>query len=197
MQRDDVGLPEDVVHAVAAFDAELLRLLGRERAGPGDDAQPEGARAGDDLAPDLAGADHAERLAEDAVGLGELLLVPLVGAQGGDVLRDAAVNGQQQGEHQLRHGDRVLAGAVADEDAPGAGGLDVNGVDARAGAQHQGQLVGGFERLGGDLFAAHDQDLERPDQPGQFLGFGGWLIGDFAAELVKALDVGSRRICRQ
>ena len=135
------------------------------------------------------GADHPERLAEDAVGLGEFLLVPLVGAQGGDVFRDAAVNGQQQGEHQLGHGNRVLAGAVADEDAAGAGGLDVNGVDARPGAQHQRQLVGGLERVGGDLFAAHDQDLVRGDQPGQLLGLGGWLVGDFAAELVEAGDV--------
>ena len=150
---------------------------------------PKALRAGDDLAPDLPGADHPERLAEDAVGLGEFLLVPLVGAQGGDVFRDAAVNGQQQGEHQLGHGNRVLAGAVADEHAAGAGGLHVNGVDARPGAQHQRQLVGGLERLGRDLFAAHDQDLVGSDQPGQLLGLGGRLIGDFAAQLVEAGDV--------
>ena len=54
VQRHDVGLPEDVVHARAALDAELLGLLGRERARPGDGAQPERVRPGDDLAPDLA-----------------------------------------------------------------------------------------------------------------------------------------------
>ena len=143
----------------------------------------------DDLAPDLPGADHPERLAEHAVRLREFLLVPLVRAQGGDVFRDAAVNGQQQGEHQLGHGNRVLARAIAHEHAPRAGGLDVDGVDARPGAQHQRQLVGGLERLGGDLLAAHHQDLERRDQPGQFLGLGAWLIGDLAAQLVEAVDV--------
>ena len=38
--------------------------------------------------------------------------------------------------------------------------------DAGPGAQHQRQLVGGLERVGCDLFAAHDQNLVGSNQPG-------------------------------
>ncbi len=159
MQRDDVGIAEYVVHPGAITDAQRLGLARCERARPGDDFQAESLRAGDDFAADRADADHAEGFAENPVGLGEFLFVPLVGPQRGGAVGDAAVHAQHQGENQFRHGDGILAGAVGDEDAQRTGGFDIDGVDARAGAQDEREFVAGPEGLGSDLFAADDEDF--------------------------------------
>ena len=131
----------------------------------------------------------AERLAVDAVGFAEFFLVPFMGAQGGDVVGDAAVDGQQQREREFGDGDGVFAGAIGDVHAAGAGGLDVDGVDARAGAEDDGELVAGLDGVGGDLFAADDEDLARADELGKFLGFDGGVVGDVAAEFLESVEV--------
>jgi hypothetical protein len=92
--------------------------------------QSKGAGTVDDLAPDLPGPNDPEGLAVDSVCLREFLLVPLPRAQGGHVVGDAPVQGQQQPEDQFGDGDRVLSRAIADEDAPSVGRFDVDGVHA-------------------------------------------------------------------
>ena len=97
---------------------------------------------------DGAGAGDAERLAGQPARLGVELLVPGAGAQIGDVVGDAAIDGEQQREGQLGDRDRVLAGAVRDVDAARRRGLDVDGVVAGAGADDQRQAPGVEHRLG-------------------------------------------------
>ena len=92
--------------------------------------------------PDRAGADDAERAPEQAVGLAVLLLVPRAGAQIAHLIGDAPIEREQQRHRQLGDGDRVLARAIGDVDAVRRGRLDVDGVDARAGAHDQRQRLG-------------------------------------------------------
>ena len=126
---------------------------------------------------------------EHAVGLGKFIFVPLVRAQGSDIFRDAPVQAEQKREDQLSHGDGVFAGTVADINSPGAGGFDINRVDAGARAQHERQLRRSVQRGGGDLFAAHDEDLGFCDYPRQLVGFGPWIVRDIAAELFKPVQM--------
>ncbi len=143
----------------------------------------------DDLATDLADADDAERLAVDAVGLAEFLLVPFMGAERGDVVGNAAVDGQQQGEDEFSDGDGIFARAIRDVHAASAGGFDIDGVHARAGAEDDGELVAGLDGVGVDLFAADDEDFAGADQFGEFFGSGGSVVGDVAAEFPEVVEV--------
>ena len=97
-------------------------------------------------------------------------------AECGDVVGDAPVEAEQESEYQFGDGDGVLAGTIGDVDAAGAGGLDVDGVDAGARAQNDGELVRGLEGVGGDLFAADDEDFVRGDDFWKFFGFDGRIV---------------------
>ena len=198
MQRQHVAAGRELeerrrqahAHVALAF-AEPHRgaLLGGQRVvasveapAPQDHRHVEGARPANHLAGDGAGAGDADRLAGQPARLGVELLVPGAGAQVGDVVGDAAIDGEQQREGQLGDRDRVLAGTVRDVDAARRGGLDVDGVVAGAGADDQRQAPGVEHRLG-DLGGADDQHrgarrADRVDQRG-VLEVG--LIQDVAA----------------
>ena len=126
--------------AVAAdLDADLA---------PDGEVHPERLRAARHLLADAAEAEQAERAAVQALSLGELLLVPPPRPQLGHVVGDAPVEGQDEPEGELRHGDRVLAGAVGDVDAAPRRALDVDGVVAGAGAHDERQRAGLQDRVG-------------------------------------------------
>ena len=189
VQGDDVGAAEQGVEIGGILDVEVAGFLQVERAGPSDDVKAEGVGAFDDLAADLAEAHDAEGLPVDAVGFAEFFLVPFVGAERGDVVGNAAVDGQQQCEGEFGHGDGVFARAIRDIHAAGAGGFDVDGVDARARAKDHGELGAGLDGVGGDLFAADDEDFTRADELGKFLGFDGGVVGDVTAEFLETVEV--------
>src|SRR5258706_13928239 len=88
--------------------------ISREAPAPCDDGHAERLRALGDFLPDAPVADDAERPAEQPLRLRVLLLVPRPRAQVDDVLRDAAVESEDQREWQLRDRDGVLSGAVRD-----------------------------------------------------------------------------------
>ncbi|HZB46533.1 MAG TPA: NAD(P)-dependent oxidoreductase, partial [Pyrinomonadaceae bacterium] len=142
--------------AVQAFDAEYDRPFVREAAAPGDDAHAEGARARDDLLPDLPGADEAQRATVEAARLRELFLVPAPFAERDDVVGDSAVEREDERQRQLGDGDGVLAGAVRDVDAAARGRRHVNRVVARARAHDELQGPRVHHRLC-HLRPAHDE----------------------------------------
>src|SRR5882724_3190985 len=105
MQTDDVRAAEKRIEVGAVFDFEVAGFLEVEGARPGDDMEAEGVGAFDDFVANLADADDAEGFAEDAVGFAEFLFVPLMSAEGGDVVGKAAVESENQREDQLGDGD--------------------------------------------------------------------------------------------
>ena len=189
MQTDDVRAAEERIEVGAVFDFEVAGFLQVEGTRPSDDVQAEGVGARDDFLADLADADDAEGLAEHAVGFAEFFFVPLMRAQGGDVVGKAAVESENEREDQFGDSDGIFAGAIGYVHAAGAGGFDVDGVHARAGTDDDGELVAGFDGVGGDFFTADDEDLKGGDEFYQFLGFGGGFVGDVAAELLESVEM--------
>src|SRR6266436_2599599 len=105
MQTDDVRAAEERIEVGAVFDFEVAGLLQVEGARPGNDVKAEGVSALDDFAADLSDADDAEGFAEDAVGFAKFLFVPLMSAEGGDVVGKAAVESEDQREDQFGDGE--------------------------------------------------------------------------------------------
>ena len=93
--------------------------------------QADGA-VGDDRA-DVAAADHAQRLGVE-LDAHELRLLPLAGLGGAVGLRDLAGQRHHQRDGVLGGGDGVAERRVHDDDALGGRRLDVDVVDADAGA---------------------------------------------------------------
>ena len=149
VQRDEVGPPQQDVEINLAHAEVFGALLGQERV-IGEDFHPEAQRAlGDDRA-DVAATDHAKRLGGD-LDPHELGLLPLAGLRRPVGQRDLPGQRQHQCDRVLGGGDRVAEGRVHHDDALGGGGLDVDVVDANAGAADHLQLVGLGDQLLGDL----------------------------------------------
>ena len=87
-----------------------------------------------------------------------LLARPVPGA-GGDIRgHDLAGDGQQQGDGVLRRGNRVCSRSIEDEHARPGGGVQVDIVDADAGAGDDAQVWPGGEDLFRDLRLAADDE---------------------------------------
>ena len=112
---------------------------------------------------DLAHTDHPEGLAHQAVGLRIGLLVPRPVLQVGGGRVDVAVDGQQETEGQLGHGDRVGPGHVAHVDAGVGCGLAVDGVGPGTRPNDEAQIVGTVNGLGRNPGATDDQHVEAPN----------------------------------
>ena len=86
------------------------------------------------------------------------LLRPLARAHGRGGLRDAPRQREQHGDGVLGGGDVAAAGRVHHHDAALGGRVDVDVVDADAGAADDAQLVGPRDHVGGHLGGAADDE---------------------------------------
>ena len=143
---------------------------------------------GDELA-DPPEADHAERLAVQLVA-GEPRPRPIAPDQRGVRLGDVPAQGERQGERVLGGRDRVRLGGVDDHDAALGGRVDVDVVDAGAGAADHLQPRAALDQVRGQrgLRADHDP-VELADSLAQL------LVGHLEAELdlevaAQELDAG-------
>ena len=149
----------------------------------------EGLRAPRHLLADIPEAEQAERATVQAARLRVLLLVPLARAQIGDVVRDTAVEREDEAEGELGDRDRVLARAVRHVDAARRGGLHVDVVVAGAGAHDERQVPGVEHRLG-DLRAAHDEHVGAgfANRLDERLFLQVRVIDDVEAEVLQAIE---------
>ena len=170
MHAEDVGLlghllrgsrDRDPRRAACAVEAERREIGGRladEAARPDHEMETEGLGATSELLPDAAEPEKAQRLAEEARRLRELLLVPRSRAERRDVVGNAAVEGEHQAERELRHGNGILPWAVRDVDAASRCVRDVDRVVAGA-RPHDQRQVPGVHRRGGHLRSPDHEDL--------------------------------------
>ena len=140
-----------------------------------DDFHAEAAGAAGDFEADAAEADDAEGLAAEFGAL-EGFFFPLAGVHGGVGGGDRAGERDHEADGEFGDGDGVGAGGVHDDDAAMGGGVDVDVVDAYAGAADDAEFGGGLEQLGVDLDGGADDE-----------GVG---VGEFGGEAVLDLIVG-------
>ena len=142
----------EVVHELGEGVIRDVRVVG-------DDLHPEGLGPPRDLRADQAGADEAERLAEE-LGALELLLEKAPLLEAGVPLDEAARDGEHERHRELRHGDRGRARRVLHVDPALAAGLDVDVVEADAAPDHELQVRRPVQELARHLrLRAHEDDF--------------------------------------
>src|SRR5690606_21621385 len=128
-----------------------------------DDVHVERGEALGDQDADAAEAEHPDGLALQ-LDAGVLRPLPLALLEGRVALGDVPRGREQERDGVLGGGDDVGRRRVHDHHAGLGGGLDVDVVEADAGAGDDAQGLGVLEHLGGDLRgAAHDQRVHVPD----------------------------------
>ena len=188
---DEVGARQELLER-HLLDAELGgALLAQERiVGDHPHLQPERA-LGDDRA-DIAAADQAQRL-EAELGAHEAVLLPLAGLGAGVGRGDLAGQREHQRDGMLGGGDGVAERRVHHHDAVRRRRLDVDIVDADAGATDDFQVLRLRQHLGRDLGRRADREaVVVADDGAQLGGFQAGLEVDVAAALGEDLD-GARR----
>ena len=129
----------------------------------------EGARAGRDVAADAAQANDPERLAGE-LRSDQLEPVPAPFAQRLHRLRDLAREREHQPEGLLRRRERVGGRRVEDDHAGGRRRLDVDRIDADAGARDDGQPRTGGQQIAVDArLRTNDQAVGLGQRDLQFL----------------------------
>jgi len=162
VQAHDVGDPED----------RVLRR-GRPAAGiPRPDLHAEGAAQLGDAHPDLAGAEHAERLAEE---LREHLPRPGALAHLAVDPRDFPCRGEHERQGVLGDGEGVHPGRVAHGHATATGGVEVDVVRAGAPDRDELDVAAGGEHRVGEARVGSDVDdraraVDAADQLGLVVG---------------------------
>ena len=155
MQRDEIGFRKDAVD-VGQFDAEFVgESRGENRIIP-ENFHFESGKPFDQQLADVAESEDADGFSCQ-LPAHEFALLPLSGT-GGDIGRNQVTAG---GENHRNHlfGNRigVRPGGVHYVDIVLAGVLDVDGVEAGAGADDQLELRQLIDDLRSDLLAADDQ----------------------------------------
>ena len=158
VDADEVALGVEAVK-VDGQGAEGAHAFGGHEGVMGDHVHLEGEGAAGHLRADWPEADKSKGVAAK-LGAHEGATLPLTAAQRAVGAGDVASEGDEQGEGVLGGGDGVAAGRVHDDDAALGGGVEVDVVDARAGARDHLQAVRVREGVGRDLrLAAHDEAL--------------------------------------
>ncbi len=171
VDRDNVGHGRHFFDRVQVADAQLRGLCGRQvqrRPGDGLHAQCRGALP--DGAADGAEAEDADRAAGQAAQFAVLLLLPFPTAQIHAGVNDPPVGGDHHSDRQFGHGQGVLARTVRHVNALRTGGGQVDGIDARTGADNQRELRGGVDRLGGHLGRADHEHAHVGHGGGEVIG---------------------------
>ena len=193
VQRDEVGAPQQGVE-LDLLHAQLHRPLRRQERVVGDHLHLEADGAVGDDGADIAAADHAQRLGVE-LHAQELRLFPLAALRGAVGLRDLPGQRHHQRDGVLCGGDRIAEGRVHDDDALGGRGLDVDVVDADAGAADHPELAGGrdhlLRHLGG---GAHGEAVVILDDLLQLLFSQADLHVSGEAALLEDADRGGRKL---
>ena len=140
---------------------------------------------------DRAHAEDAEGAAEQPVGLAVGGLRPATLSRVDHVVGDPAIEGQDQPHRELRDRDRVAARHVGHQHPRAGRRLDVDGVGAGTGTDHQRELVGGVENGAVDLGTTHHQPFDAGDPGGQFCGGQGRF---HEATVPPRLEFGDREV---
>ena len=188
---DEVRLRQELVEG-HQLHAELGGAGGGDVGVVREDLGVEALQAGRDQGADPAQADDADLLLEE-LDAGVLGALPLPVLEGGAGLRDVAGEAQDVADGQFGGGDDVRGRRVDHHDAGLGGGLDVDVVQADAGAGDDLEVLGGGDGLGVQLGGGADQDRVDVGDRGEQLGtVGAVSLADFKVR-AEGLDCGGRK----
>src|SRR3990172_9136715 len=158
VQGAEVALLKHLIEGGDA-DAEHLKTVRPDAGVVGDDVHLQGAGAPRHLGADAAEAEEPQRLAAQ-LDAEEARAVPAAFAQGGVRLGYVAGEAEHEGDRVLGGGDGVRLRRVDAGHAATGRRVDVDVVDADAGAADDLEVAPGVEDGGGDArLAAHDEAL--------------------------------------
>ena len=170
MQRHDIGAGQKRLDRPDLLDAQFARALGRQEGIMGDHLHLQPERARRHHRPDIAAAEHAQRLARD-LGAHETGFLPLAGARRGVRGWDLARQRHHHRDGVLGGGDRIAKGGVHHHDPARRGCRNVDIVDPDAGAPDHAQIGGAVDQFGGRLGGRADgEPVILADDPGQAVG---------------------------
>ena len=191
MDGDEVRLRQQLVEG-HQLHAELGGAGGGDVGVVGEDLGVEALEAGGDQGADAAQADDADLLLEE-FDAGVLGALPFAVLQGGAGLRDVAGKAQDVAHGEFGGGDDVRRRGVDHHDTGLRGGLDVDVVQADAGAGDDLQVLGRGNGLGVHLGGGADQDGVNVRDGREQLGTVGAVgLADFKVR-AKGLDGGGRK----
>ena len=134
-----------------------------------DDLHAEPLGAGHDVPADIARAQNAESSVVELHAL-ELLLFPFAGLHRGGGLGNVPSERNHQRDRVFRGRNVVALGCVDDDHTVFGGGLDVDVVDADAGAAHDPKVLRSGEHIFRDLgVGTDDQPVYVGNQAQQFV----------------------------
>ena len=157
VQGQELGRGEDLRRVPCVLRPELAETLRSDERVVADDAHAEAERAAGDLPPDPAEAEHAERLVRE-LDPAPARALPAAVLERGVRLRDVARERDEQADRVLRGGDDRRVRRVRDDDPASRCRLDVDVVDADAGAADHLQPLGALDHVGGQLRRRADHD---------------------------------------
>ena len=140
-----------------ALRAELAEALRGDERVVADDAHAEAEGAAGDLLADPPEAEHAERLVRE-LDPAPARALPAAVLERRVRLRDVARERDEQPDRVLGGGDDGRVGRVRDDDPAARRRLDVDVVDADAGAADHLQPLGALDQVGGQLRRRADHD---------------------------------------
>ena len=137
---------------------------------------------------DVAVSEQSEGPPVETARLRILLFVPLARSEIHNVVDNASIEREHQREHELGHGNRVLAGAIRHVDSALRRCGNVNRVEAGARADDEGKRAG-LEHRRGNGAAADDEHVggHVADRPRQPIVFEVRLIHDLAPGRLQAV----------
>ena len=171
VDRDEVAGLQKLVEAQQR-DAELLGACAGDVGVVGDHGHPEGLQALRDESADAAEADDADSLLVE-LDAGVLGALPETLGETRVCDRDVPGEAQDVPDRELGRGDDVGGGRVHDHHAGGGCGLDVDVVEADAGAGDHLEVRRRGDRLGVDVGRGTDEDRVGVSERGQQR----WAVG--------------------
>jgi hypothetical protein len=146
---DEVRLAIDLLRRLGTLEVELAKALHRHVGVVGDDVHAKALGPLRHEEADAAEPDDTERLVLH-LDAGPLRLLPATVLQSGVRLRDVARAGHDHGDRVLGRRENVALGGVHDHDAAPGRRLDVDVVDAHAGAPDHLETAPGLDDLSRD-----------------------------------------------
>ena len=164
MQRDEIGICQQIVQLIDELDLQTARPRCREIWIVSEHAHAKSDRTPAQFAADPPQADDTEGFVVKFDAF-EIFAVPILLAHARVGLRNSSCDRKQKRKGMFGGGNGVSAGRIEHDNSASGRGFNIDIVYADPGATDYAQTRSGIQDLGGDFrFAAHDDGAELRDK---------------------------------